>query len=167
VLAVAAWPPQNKVGFAALAACLFAVGLFVSVRHFLPNLENNAAAYWGSVAALWLLIGIVVATHKGGDGAPQIHRDALHLPYTGALIVSVAVSLFYAAAAKFHAYSETHIARMERSDILLLTWSLLSHTSIALPAVSVLNLIRSAAARTAHPERVRRVLLAAHRWRWR
>jgi hypothetical protein len=158
------WSQRNKLflcGLGVLAAC----GIYLTIRPFLPGLQNDRAAYWWSLVSL--LGVIVLALWRSPDALND--RSAVSsgtaggslFKYSSALLIALVASVVYIAGARFHVYSESHATGFHSSDAELALWSLVSHIALAVAIISVLNLIFLAASKTTRPRTTRRALVGS------
>jgi arylsulfatase A-like enzyme len=146
-----------------LIGLLFACGAYVTLRPFLPGLQNNNAAYYWSLTALLPLIAISVwqMSSATGNGEPRegVENSAAPFGFSAGLLVALVVSLIYTIGARVHLYSNTHSLRFRWQDAEVAFWSLISHFFLAIVVLSALNLIFLLAAKTSRPRAVRRGLV--------
>src|SRR5271165_6950186 len=133
-------------------------GFLLLMRLPLPELQGNVSAYWFSVMALWPLIIVgLMGIWQESSLAPAGTPSASHLSYSTAMLLAAAIALVYAGATHLQSYTATHIATFSVNDIYLTLWSIFSHFIVLTLLISLLNLVRIAADRTANPRL----------WRWR
>ncbi|MGA2857352.1 MAG: sulfatase-like hydrolase/transferase [Candidatus Sulfotelmatobacter sp.] len=133
-----------------------AVGIYLTLRPFLPSVEDNRVAYWWSLAALGPLLAIAL-WKRSEDTEPDTESgDNRTLAYSAGLLIALVIFTLYALGARVRMYSETRTLDLHGTDAELTLWSLLSHLVVALVIVSVINLIFALAAKTAHPRWFRR-----------
>lgn len=126
----------------------------------LSSLEPNAVAYWIGVGALWPIILV------GGLSVWQLMADARengkieNLPYATALALAAGIALVYACATRLQGYVATRTLKFTVSDAYLTGWSIFSHCVALILIISLVNLVRLAAGRTARPRVWRTVLTA-------
>jgi hypothetical protein len=154
-LAAAAVAYHSRVKRTAYFVCfgiLACAGIFLSVRPFLVGLESNRFAYFGSVAALWVVILVVAHCefHSSATTETVAWRDS-HLSYAAGSLLAVGIALLSMAGAELRSYSDTRTLSHHVSDIYLTFWSVVSHVLVAIILVSILNLVRIAASKSLHP----------------
>lgn len=141
------------IGVAALAI----VGIYLSVHPVLPTIESNLAAYWWSIAALVWMVAILL----WGMGWGPVQNDSPQptlFGYSDSVLVAASVCSIYFVAAHLNLYHESGRLAFHFADAELGLWSLISHLVVAVAALSLLNVIRLAAARTPWPGMTSRVL---------
>ena len=153
--AVAYYSRTKRTAYYVCFGILACVGIFLSARPFLAGLESNRTAYFGSVAALWVIILVVshCEFHKTTATENMAFRD-FHLSYVTGSWLAVGIALLSMAGAELRSYSDTRTLSLHVSDIYLTFWSLVSHVFVAIILVSILNLIRIAASKSSHPHGV-------------
>jgi Sulfatase len=161
--AAAAGAYHSRVKRTAYFVCfgvLACVGVFLSARPFLTGLESNRFAYFGSVAALWVII--LVASHcefHNSTTTESVPLRESHLSYATGSLLAVGIALLSVAGAQIRSYSDTRSFSFHVSDIYLTFWSVISHVLVAVILVSILNLVRIAASKSSRPRGVRWSLL--------
>ena len=141
-------------------------GVCVSLRPFLPTLENNTAAYrWGLIALL-PLIGIAlwqISSAKVSSAAAQSTENSTPLTFgfSAALLTALIVSAIFTVGARVRLYSERHILGFHWQDAEIALWSLVSHAALAIAVLSVTNLIFLMAAKSRTSRVMRRGLMGA------
>jgi hypothetical protein len=152
-IAVARWTKEKKVSFLAMSGILAIAGVYLSVRPFMPTLQDNQTAYRWSVVALVPLM--LVAGLDLRRLWPVLKDDADGMfSYSNALLIAGSVTLIYGAADQLHSYAEIASLRLNSSAMELSLWSLISHALLAVVIVSVFNSIRLASRSAQHPGRV-------------
>jgi hypothetical protein len=142
-------------------ALLVAAGVYLSLRPFLPTLEDDRAAYWWSLAALLPLIALSFWRQtESATQEPELNDDR-PFPYSSGLLIALVVSMIYFASARIHLYFENRSLSFHNADAELTLWTLLSHFVLAILLLSLVNLIFLLAARTPKPQPVRRASIAA------
>ena len=161
------------VAFGAVAGA----GIFLSLRPLLANVESNGTAYWGSLAALWMVILVVALcglrsgeeeasespsaeTNKRSQnaqtsGAPPSY---MHLSYFTGVLLAAGIALSSTAGTHIRSYADTRTLQWHVSDSYVTFWSLVSHVIVAIALISLVNLIRIASARSTHARAVRWIL---------
>ncbi len=133
---------------------LTVAGIFITARPFLPDLRSNAAAYVWSVAALAAILlpaMIDVATHRFEErGEPVVS-----LTYMPAVLSVITVAILSVLGQWIMDRGEAYPSVIHSHEIPLGIWSIVTHVAVALAAVSMLNLLFAAAAKTAWPRLVR------------
>ncbi len=133
-------------------------GFFLLVELPLATLQGNVTAYWYSVITLWPIVLVAaLGVWKESAAVPESTRSVSHFSYSTAMLLSAGIALVYAGATRLQSYTATHIMKFTVKDIYLTIWSIFSHFIVLILLISVLNLVRIAAARAAHPRA----------WRWR
>ena len=149
---------RNRIGI----GLLFAAGVYVTLRPFLPGLENNSAAYAWSLIALLPLIGIALWQSMSAGIKRGVNRvDGKEEPFgfSAGLLVAVVVSVIYSIGARVRLHSDSHTRAFHGQDAAVAFWSLVSHVALAIIVLSALNLIFLLAAKTSKPQVVRRGLV--------
>jgi len=141
---------------------LAVAGLYLSVRPFLPGLQDNRSAYWWALAALLPLIADAL-WKQPGEALDHAEGTSDNRPfaYSGGLLIAFVVSMVYVAGARFHVYHETRALAFHSAEAELMLWSLVSHFVLAIVVLSIINLIFLLAAKTAKPQTVRRGVFGA------
>ena len=141
---------------------LAVAGLYLSVRPFLPGLQDNRSAYWWALAALLPLIAVAL-WKQPGEALDHAEGTSDNRPfaYSGGLLIAFVVSMVYVAGARFHVYHETRALAFHSAEAELMLWSLVSHFVLAIVVLSIINLIFLLAAKTAKPQTVRRGVFGA------
>ena len=133
------------------------LGLYVVLKSPVASLQDNSAAYWVAVLALWPIILVAgIRAWEEIASAPGNGPIPAHLPYTTALLLAACIALVYATATKLKTYSDTRALHFTWSDLYFTLWSAFSHFVILVILISFLNLLRLATARSPH----------ARAWRW-
>jgi hypothetical protein len=153
--AVAYHSRRKRVSYFVGCGVLASVGVFLSVRPFLADLESNRIAYFGSVAALWAIILVVwLGEFQNSTTAERAALSDSHLSYATGSVLAVGIALLSVASAQLRSYSDTRTLSLHVGDIYLTFWSVVSHVFVAIILVSILNLIRIAASKSSHPRAV-------------
>jgi arylsulfatase A-like enzyme len=161
---ISGWPSQKDKTTWIGIGLLFVAGIYLTLRPFLPGLENNSAAYAWSLGALLPLIGIAVwqtASAARQRRLRRIESSAEPFGFSAGLLVAVVVSVIYSVGARVRLYSDSHTLVFHRQDAAVAFWSLVSHLALAVVVLSTLNLIFLLAAKTSKPQAVRRGLVGA------
>ncbi len=142
------------------AALLCAAGIYLTFRPFLPGLEDNRTAYsWGFTT---LLVPIAMVfwrpATKSGDSVET--ADDQPFAYSAALLAAIVICAIYELGARIHLYFADGSLAFHTTDAELTAWTLLTHVTLAIAAISVVNLIFLLAARTAKPQAVRRTAIS-------
>ena len=153
--------PYTKTRYAAFSIVSL-LGVFLALHPFLPGIQSDGSAYAVCLLALALLAMLsVTALARQFSGEAKAHGSAQQLPFAGAVLLGVVISAVYFAASHLRSFFETKSWSLHAADAELLAWSALSHLAVALIAVSILNLIRLAAAKSPQPRLVRFTLYGA------
>jgi hypothetical protein len=148
--------------FVAGTGFFVAVGVYVSVRPFLPGLQSNRESYWWSLAALLPAIGLALwrpEPHPNDQSARTVEGiRGQTFGYSRGLLVALVVSVIYTLGARMRVYGEGHGLGFHSPDVELVLWSVISHVVLAIVILSALNLIFVIAARSPRPSAVRRGL---------
>ena len=161
---ISLWPWQKDKRTWIGIGLLFAAGVYLTLRPFLPGLENNSAAYAWSLIALLPLIGIGVWPSASAAGRRALQSDessAKPFGFSAGLLVAVIVSVIYSIGARVRVYSDSHTLAFHWQDAAVAFWSLVSHLALAIVVLSTLNLVFLLAAKTSKPQAVRRGLVSA------
>jgi phosphoglycerol transferase MdoB-like AlkP superfamily enzyme len=138
---------------------LAVAGIFITARTFLPGLNSDAAAYAWSLAALLpvLLLAVIdVVTHwPEGRGRPQAS-----LTYLPAVLSAVTVAVLSLLGQGIQDRDNVNPSLLHSHASPISFWSIVSHVVVAFVAVSMLNLMFRAAAKTAWPRLVRSATVA-------
>lgn len=155
-----AWKNKNP-RFLIGASLLGAAGLYLSFRPFLPALEDNRAAYvWGLTALAFM---IALEFWKPADGPSPSGEPSENRPYgySAAILIAVVISVIYEVGARIHLYFAAGSLTFHRTDAELTLWTLLSHLTLAIAVLSIVNLIVLIAARAARPKSARRLAVGS------
>ena len=161
---ISLWPWQKGRRTWIGIGLLIAAGIYLTLRPFLPGLENNSTAYAWSLIALLPLVGIAVwqsASAAGQRELQSIDSSGVPFGFSAGLLVAVVVSVIYSIGARVRVYSESHTLAFHWQDAAVAFWSLVSHLALAIVVLSALNLIGLLAAKTPRPQVVRRGLVGA------
>ena len=165
--AVAFRGAKNRTAFFISTSILVCSGIFLSVRPFLAGLESNRAAYWGSLASLWIVIsvaGLLEATSSSGGKEDATEREALgtirQFSYKIGTALAIGIAAVSSAGAHIKNFSDTKTLNFALSDSFEAFWSVVSHIFVAVLLLSLVNLVGIAAAKSTQPQRLRRTLLA-------
>jgi len=154
--AVALRTSRKRVAYFVCFGVLACVGLFLAVRPFLSGLETNRTAYFGGVAALWIVVLVVaLCAFPESNGEARDTAAGASLSYPIGIVLALCVALLSVAGAHFRMHSDTKSFSFHASDIYLTVWSLVSHILVAVILVSIVNLIRIGVSRAPHPRAVR------------
>jgi Sulfatase len=154
---------RNRAAYFAAFGMVACVGIFLALDPFVANLESNRTAYWGSVAALWLIIVVVglcgvqassEGESQGGETKKLLQNS--HLSYVVGILLAAGIALISRAGAHIRSYADTRTWQWQITDLYAAFWSVVSHVTVAIVLISVVNLIRTATSRSAQPRR----------WRW-
>ncbi|HTW58391.1 MAG TPA: sulfatase-like hydrolase/transferase [Terriglobales bacterium] len=148
------------------AGLLVAAGLYLSLRPFLPTLDDNRAAYaWSLIALLpWIAISLWKPAQKSAPDKSARERslaDDRPFAYSIGLLVALVVSIIYFAGARVQFYFDSGSLAFHKADAELTLWTLLSHVVLATLILSLINLIFLLAAHASRPQAVRRLAIAA------
>jgi hypothetical protein len=158
--AVAYRPHKKRASYFVCFGILACVGVLLSVRPFLFGLESNRTAYFGGVAALWVIILVVaLCEFRNSTITERAAPSDSHLSYLTGTLIAVGIALLSVTGAQFRSYSDTRSFTFHVSDIYLTFWSVVSHVLVAVVLVSILNLVRIAASKSSHPLAARWSLL--------
>ncbi len=130
-------------------AVLFAAGIYLSFRPFLPGLEDNRAAYSWGLTALIFLIAIVFWKPTTKSNSPADAAESQPFAYSAALLVAIVICAIYEIGARIHLYFSDGSLAFHTTDAELTAWTLLTHVTVAIAVISIVNLIFLLAARTA------------------
>ncbi|HEY1801166.1 MAG TPA: sulfatase-like hydrolase/transferase, partial [Terriglobales bacterium] len=162
-LAVTCWNARTKIWYYFLFGALAVFGVVITVKPFMPHAQDNNATFFWSLIALLPLAATTIANILSDPFWRRKDETAgVLFEYGTALKVGISISLLYALSTMYSKYAAAHSFEMFQSayDSELVGWSLVSHISIALIVLSVLNLIRMAAARNSRARALRLAFLA-------
>jgi arylsulfatase A-like enzyme len=142
-----------------LIGLLLACGAYISLRPFLPGLQNNNAAYYWSLTALLPVIAISVWQTSSAGGQCDSSDSAAPFGFSAGVLVALVVSLIYTVGARVRLYTDSRSLGMHWQDAEVAFWSLVSHLILAIIVLSTLNLIFLLAAKASKPRAVRRGLV--------
>lgn len=149
-IAATQWPQKRKLGFVMLFGGLTVAGVGLLVRPFMPALQDNQAAYWWSLIALLPLILVAGVDLRKNFKNTDGDADGM-FSYSNAALIACFATVIYGIASQLHTYAERASFQSGSGWIELSSWSLISHTLLAVVIVSVFNLVRMASRRTRHP----------------
>jgi glucan phosphoethanolaminetransferase (alkaline phosphatase superfamily) len=135
---------------------LAAVGVYLSLRPFLPGLQSNLSAYFWSLASLLPLIGLSSWQAANSDSNGSVPNEHASFGYSSGLLLALVVSVIYTLGAHLQIYKESRALALHSQDFELAFWSLASHVALAMAVLSALNLIYLFASKTPRPGTVRR-----------
>ena len=141
------------------AALLAAIGVYLTAHPFLPALQSNRAAFAWSVAALLPLIGFSVWRSPAQKSGSHESTSRSSFGYASGAVVAIAISAIYMVGARWQIYQESHTLGLQKQFADIALWSLMSHIAVAMVALSALNLIYFAAAKTPQPRTARRWMI--------
>lgn len=162
--AAVAFRPKAKKGAIAfgVAAC---AGIFLTARPFLATLESDRAAFWGSLAGLWLIILVVALCGLQSSGESQEAsaeksepRRTLHFSYATGAVLAACIALVNTAAVQIKSQADVKTVQFHAADGFEAFWSVISHVLVAIILISTLNLIRMAASKSPQPRYTRWML---------
>jgi arylsulfatase A-like enzyme len=152
-------------GFMVGVGLLGAAGVYVTLRPFLPGLENNSAAYAWSLLALVPLVATsawqAMSAAERRESGEVVEDNGAPFGFSAGLLVALSVSAIYTVGARVRLYSDSHSLAFHLQDLAVAFWSLVSHFVLAIVVVSTLNFIFLIAGRTSKPRMVRRGLVGA------
>lgn len=154
--AVAFRTTKNRIAYFVCFGALACMGIYLALRPFLASVESNRTAYLGGVLALWIIVMVVALC--GFQDSATVESEAIveaNLSFPVAVLLAAGVALLSVAGAHLRSYSDTRSFSFRSGDAYLTFWSLISHVLVAVILVSILNLIRTGAAKSAHPRAVR------------
>jgi phosphoglycerol transferase MdoB-like AlkP superfamily enzyme len=154
-LAAAYYKDKKWMLYAALFfSPLTIAGIFITGHPFLPDLHSDTMAYAWSVtalAAILVLAVIDVSTHRFEHrGERQVS-----MAYIPAVLSVVTVAILSVLGQWITDRREAYPSVIHSHEIPLGLWSIVTHVVVALIAVSMLNLLFAAAAKTPWPRLVR------------
>jgi hypothetical protein len=134
-------------------------GVYLAARPFMPTLQNNWAAYWWSLIALFpLLMSAASDLYQHWPSADKEHKDISLLEYSSGVLVAIAVALIYVAGAAVRNHAEKVPLNFGLGRLEIIGWSLLSHALVAIIVISGLNLIRLVTRHARRPTSLRLLL---------
>jgi len=154
-----AWSRRDR-RFLIGVGLLTAAGIYLSLRPFLPSVQDDRAAYWWALISLLPLAALSLWKRSAESGDPSPQSDNRAPGYSAALLIAVVICGIYTAGARMRVYSSSHALSIHWADAELTLWSLLSHVVLAVFLISIINLVFVAAAKTRKPRAVRRVGVA-------
>ncbi len=155
-------PSVKRSTFLVNAGWFAIVGIYLSVRPFLPGLQDTQAAYLWATASL--IPAIILSLSTGRNRSPMdgsASAEAVSFPYSSGLLAAFTVSVVYAVGAGIQGYKESGGFEFHLRAFQLAFWSLISHFALAMAVVSVLNLIYLFASKTFKPRMVRSGMIGA------
>ena len=164
------WPMQRRgVSKPSLAGVglLVAGGIYVSLRPFLPGLQDNRAAYGWSLVALLPVLGFALWQLWGGAAAQRRGDEEFRgIGISAGLLAAFAISAIYFLGARLRLHSTPALPGLSSpsfhwQDTELAFWSLATHFLIAVTVLTTVNLILWVAAKSGRPQVVRRGLAVA------
>jgi hypothetical protein len=166
--AFAFWPPRLRPLYLTAFGIAACVGTFLAGEPFLADLQSDRKAYWGSIAALWLLILIVALcgldrperkrNQEAASATKNTQHLSLHFPYGTAVWLAMGIAIVTTAATHLKTIADARAWQWHAADFYVALWSVVTHVIVAILLVSVANLVRSAASRTSQPEKVKWIL---------
>lgn len=138
-----------------------AVGVYLTIRPFLPSVEDNRASYWWSLAALAPALAVALWKRREFRASTDDIADNRTLAYSGGLLIALVICAVYLVGARVRIYDETRTLGFHWADAELTLWSLVSHLVVAVAVISVVNLVFVLAVKTAYPRQFRRMGVGA------
>lgn len=124
---------------------LILLGIFLTIHPFMKEVQPNNGTYIWSLILLVPLIGICTTdlVSSSVTGTKENGGNSL-LGYSTAIKASVLAALLFTLSAMFRRYMASHsfVFFQPGYDSAIVEWSLISHITIALVVLSVLNLIQ-------------------------
>jgi hypothetical protein len=156
---IAFWPGRKTVWFCTVGGAQVAFGAYLTLYPFMSTLQNDFSAYIWSLVALLLPILLTAVdqlrhraeTHTGPDTGSL-------LDYSGAVLAALIVTLLYALGAQVRHRIEFHSWSFHLGDLELTLWSALSHVTVAILIVTILNSVCLVSGKTLRPRLLRRLL---------
>ena len=158
------WPHQERLWFRALAAGQLVLGGYLVLRPVLASLRNDGTALLWSIAALAVVLAWTAAEQISRETSPQEEDAGVAVGYPEAVLAAMAVALLYALGTHLRQRLETHAWTWTTADLQLLLVSILSHATVAVGIVTVLNAVRLVSAKTSRPRLLRGVLTRLLVW---
>lgn len=162
LMTVVSWRKPRNGWYYCFFGVLMLFGGFITLRPFLPALQNNNASFiWSLVGLFPLALGAAADSLSNPIWWTKDEAADSLLSYRPAILASIAIALLYGISGLFHGHTGGTVSKVFGPvvDSELLGWSIFSHITIAVFAISILNLIRIAVARSAHA-RLLRLLFA-------
>jgi glucan phosphoethanolaminetransferase (alkaline phosphatase superfamily) len=157
---IAFWPGRKTVWFCALFGAQTAFGAYLTLRPFMSTLQNDLSAYaWSLVALLLLILVTAIDQLRAGDEPRTGPDPAFLLDYSSAVLAAVIVTLLYALGAHVRHRIELHSWSIHLGDLELTLWSALSHVTVAILIVTILNAVCLVSRKTSRPHLLRTLLL--------
>jgi len=149
-------PSRTTLG---LAIAVVAFGIYVSGRPFLASLQSDGTAYWWSLASLLPLIALTLLSGHAPKPNDDSERHPALFKYSLGVVVALVVSAVYVVSSRIQVYGETRKVAFSAQFLNAVAWSIISHLTVALIVLSILNLIRVVASRCRKPGLYRQWLL--------
>ena len=150
----------SKRAFAGIGL-LFAGGVYLTWRPFLPGLQSNNAAYLWSLVALLPVLGFTVWQLSSATVERERSEEFRGIGISGGLLAALAISVIHTVGARVRTYSDTHSLRLQWQDAQLAFWSLATHFALAIVILTAVNLILLGSSKSGRPRVVRRALTLA------
>jgi hypothetical protein len=155
-----AFYPQRKARWFYVLICVQIIfGIFLSFFPFIAGLQNNFIAYLWSIVSLVFVMVMTVPDRlrELGKGFPTSPAPLLH--YSGGVLAAIVIALLYVLGTHLRQRIELHAWSFHHSDLVIAIWSVVSHVTVAILIVTVLNGIRLISAKSSHPQLWRTLLL--------
>jgi arylsulfatase A-like enzyme len=146
------WKRFNKGWHRCIPVALIILGVYCTIRPSMPNVQPDTTTYAWSL--LWLLpLAILSVSDIVSNQRCSPREEGVHtlFEYSTAIKIGVLVSLLFTCNVIFRGFVSDHSPGSSRFayDSELAAWSLISHVTLAMVVLSVLNLIRIATAEKA------------------
>lgn len=166
VVAMSCWKSRKTGWFHLSFGALAMAGLFLMARPFMPFVhDDNATYFWGLAALLPVTLIAAADLLAGSFWRGRDETASSLLSYSSAILAAVLIALLNALGVLFRRYAAGQgILSQPLYDFELIGWSVISHAVIAIILLSVLNLFRMVAAKTAHPQALRLALQGSLSW---
>ena len=166
-LAATCWNGRTNRWYYSLFGALAMFGVFITVKPFMPYVQDdNVTFLWSLAALLPLSAATIVAILSDALWKQRDETAGVLFEYGTGLKAGISMALLYALSAMYGKYATTNdfsllasVYEPSAHDSELVVWSLISHIAIVLIVLSVLNLIRMAAARSSVARALRLALL--------
>jgi hypothetical protein len=163
--AFAYWFAVKSGTYFALFGMQILLGIYITVKPFLPTLQSNASALMWSLVALSpvILIGAadLVCQKSRMTNNPDL---GCLLTYSAIVCIAFMVALLSAAGTHVRSYAETHSWNLHAGDLELAGWSVISHVFVAILILTILNLIFVVSRKTVRPQLSRVAMLGVLIW---
>jgi len=161
VAACAFWPLRKSPAKLGLLAMHAALGVYITLRPFMPFVQPNWPTYFWAILSLGLLISATgLDAGQYLDAQRNDSKPPSLLDYPTSVIAAVLIALLWALGAQWRLYGDSHTSSFSLVRVEVTGWSVISHILVAILLLSVLNLLSLISAKTPWPRLAQQTLTA-------